>query len=105
MAISIEKPIPKLLSFGISDVKATYWKVTEIWGDYMKRVASVKLAGFVSQEARIAGLEPIDFKQITFVDNDFILDSAQLVSLNTNPVTLAYEKIKTLPEFQGALDV
>lgn len=105
MAILIEKQVPKLLVCGVGEVKASYWKIVEIYGNLLENISTIKLNGYISAEARQGGLQPVDTKQVSFSAADHLFDITVNDQLSMNPIKLAYEKIKTLPEFQGALDV
>lgn len=103
MAILIEKPVANLMACGISGVTASYWKITEVYGQLLEGTSVIKLSGYVNAEARQAGLSPVDSKQVSFTGADSLFHSSVLDVIN--PIALAYNKLKTLPEFQGCTDV
>lgn len=86
------------LSFDIETnygLDVTYWHIARVATDYEGKSLTMMVNGFVTRDARLEGAFPITSKSILLMDGDFISDATRV---------MLYEKIKSLPEFEGATD-
>lgn len=83
-----------------SGAAATYWKAAVIELDHYRNEAHVLLLGFIDQQARDAGLRPLDSRSFFFEHDGFTGFGHEV-----NNTQVAYAKIKTSPEFADAIDV
>jgi len=88
-------------------VTGNYWKIKSLRFDYSHPEVFLDVELFVSAAARSAGKQPVEVRKYQWIDTDFTgwFDSATLDVVNQNPQERAYVKLKTLPEFSGAVDV
>jgi hypothetical protein len=85
---------------------SSYWRVTRISLDYERKTASISLAGYFNQQARIDNKRPLDTKQFNVMNTTFNqYFSPEELNNNVNPVKQSYIYIKTLPELSDATDV
>jgi len=84
---------------------ATYWRVVETNVNWIRDDSHVTLAGYISSKERNAGNAPIATVNLDWPseDNPFVL--SELDKANTNTISVAYKKIKTLDEWKDAKDV
>lgn len=77
-------------------VAATYWHIGSVQQDYRGRGVSIVMYGFVTEQARLAGKDPIAVVQnVSFTGSDYSADMTR---------EDLYPKIKLLPSFEGAED-
>ena len=76
-------------------IDATYWNIFSFNEDFKNKINEIVVVGYVSQEARLAGSDPVNWKNITWVENDYIPDATRAE---------VYAKLKTT-EFTDAQDV
>lgn len=99
MALELTKEFP-------SGVSANYWKVHNLSVNFTSMCATVEVGLYVNAAARTAGKAPVETFTFNFDPpaTDGLLATAQDVE-NVNPQKTAYDLLKTLPEFTGAVDV
>lgn len=95
MALQIEKVVS-------SGIVASYWRITSTgFFDCVLGVGMVFIGGYLSQQARITaeenGYAPIEIIPIQV--------SVPNWNVNIGSLTQIYDYLKTLPEFEGAIDV
>jgi hypothetical protein len=81
--MALNKPIPT--AYGVS---LCYWKVTRLNIDWLHEIGEVFLGGWPTQQSRLDGVEPLEFKAIEFRHTDwpFTVDGYN--------ITEAYERLK-----------
>ncbi len=85
-------------------VTGDYWKVTKVILEGEDEcLVTVKL--FKDSAARLASKLPLETLEYSFKDSENPCLIVEMDEANQNPFFLVYEKLKTLPEFAGALDV
>ena len=90
-------------------VSANYWKITQIDTNWINKIISIKISGFLDEQSRMNNKSEIMHKQYTFdslnFDNYFSVTS--ITGENLNILSQAYKCIKALDtnEFGDALDV
>jgi len=82
-----------------------YWAIDELYIEPIKREAGVRLRLWKDQQARIDGKPPMTLRTYGWHDEDYPYDLATLDTVGKNPMNIAYDIIKTKPEFEGAVDV
>ena len=93
MALQISKPTE------FSDnINITYWKIISLNIDWHNRSGVAVIGGFLSMEDRIALKKPVSYYHQHFIDS-FPFDA------DRNTLQDAYNYIKTLPDWQGSLDI
>lgn len=102
MALQISKSVNRLRQQGLVEPLACYWRIGELQIDTLRKLSLVTIHAYISLEARQAGLDPIDSLSVRFDHEHYLFPSDSLIS---NPIEQAYLVIKTLPEFQEAIDV
>jgi hypothetical protein len=96
MALKIEKDT----NYGVS---ATYWKIIETNINYLSKNSRVVVAGYIDQKARDNGKEPLAGFGFDWNGEEFPFSVDALTE--ENPVKIAYEKIKKIPEWELTEDV
>lgn len=88
-------------------VTGNYWRIRNLKFDYYHPEIFADVELFVDAAAKASGKQPIEVRKYQWIDADFTgwFDSATLDVVNQNPQERAYVKLKTLPEFSGAVDV
>lgn len=85
---------------------SSYWRVINVSLNYQDNNATVYMAGYINDQTRLDNLMPLDGRNYSIIGGDFTTYfSITELDKSTNPVEQAYIYIKTLPEFQGAIDV
>lgn len=94
---------------------ANYWRITAVHLTAQNKADSFTLLVYKDKDSRDANKSPIGTaKHYTFPVYDentaeIIMPSpfifSQMDKTGINPYTIAYDWLKTLPEFSGALDV
>lgn len=79
-----------------NDITADYWKIIECNVNWLDTRSHVVMAGWVSDEARRGGKQPISQRNYDWSDGEFPFSFDELSKEGQNPVKIAYEKIKTL---------
>lgn len=79
-------------------IQANYHKVALVNIDWHNRAAHVELLSFVDADARQAGKQPLGAIAFDWQAEQFPFD------VETNNVQQAYQKIKSLPGWEGAQD-
>ena len=76
-------------------VSAVYWNIGIAHEDFKSQKCDLTLYGYVSQESRQAGKQPLSVMPMAIVDEDYVAgaDRAALYSI-----------IKLKPEFEGSED-
>ncbi len=99
MALQFENELP-------TGITANYWKVREINFDCIKKRGIIIAELYVSEELRLAGKNSVTRKMfnVKSVDGSWPFDIANLQGSNSY-LEFAYNYLKTLPEFSGAVDL
>ena len=85
------------------DVTANYWRVTGLRLNVDTSESFVELSLYRTSSARNNGKKSILQKVYEFSGTDYPFDVVSMDAANS--LNIAYEKLKTLPEFAGAADV
>lgn len=95
MALQLSKDLP-------SGFSADYWRIESV--DLVPGTTRVIVAIYKDSAARQAGKAAVSQADYSWTadDNPCTLDA---MDSGSNAFALAYEKLKTLPEFAGAQDV
>lgn len=97
MALELNKEMP-------TGVTGNYWKIAKlVLEGEVECLATVQL--YKDAAARAAGKLPLETLEYSFRDSENPCLIAEMDTADQNPFFLVYEKLKTLPEFTGALDV
>jgi hypothetical protein len=80
-------------------IPATYWKFGPLKTNFHTKQCVATMIGFVNQQARTDGMDPIKTKEYSFKDTNFTFDITQPL------VAQLYAKVKVLEEWSGATDV
>ena len=95
MALQLEKDLE-------NGFTGNYWKIIAINFDISRQFSDVQLALYKDRETMTARKDYISSENFSWIGGDFpFLSSAMDVS---NPIKIAYNKIKTLPGWEGAVD-
>ena len=86
-----------------------YWKISETNLNYISKTGTIKMLGYVSEQARLDGKQNLDFRTFEVSEENFetyFLPSA-IDPQDINQVKNAYLYIKSIPdgEFFGSTDV
>ncbi len=81
----------KEISVRGSGVNASYWRVMGFNVDFAANIAIITLAGYVSQELRNSGANPIIKKKVRWVGSENPITPEQMVA--GNAFTAAYTKL------------
>jgi hypothetical protein len=86
-----------------------YWKISETNLNYILKTGTIKMLGYVSEQARLDGKIHLDFRSFEVLEenfNTYFLPSS-IDPQNVNQVKNAYLYIKSIPdgEFVGSTDV
>jgi len=91
------------------NIEDAYWRVTRFGIDLKANSAWAILSPYASQDARVAGKEPLISEQVeltfsgeTFTDH---FSTAALLTDDTTYLSAAYNQFKGLEIFTGAVDV
>lgn len=85
---------------------SSYWRVVNTNLDYISDIAYVVIVGYIDEQTRLDNRSPLDQRNYSVIGDNFTTYfSITELDKNTNPVEQAYIYIKTLSEFQGAIDV
>ncbi len=95
LQLAIESP-----SGHVSD----YHRIVEVDADHQQSFARVGVGLYKDQAARTAGKEPVKVTRYVWSGEEFPFDLVAMAAAGTNHVAVAYDKLKTLPEFEGAVD-
>jgi len=76
-----------------------YWKISTTDVCWYIGGRCIIVDGYIDYQARLDGKVPLGTKIYEYMDNDFHVEP------DDNLVYEAYEKLKTLPEWSGAIDV
>lgn len=87
-----------------SGIEVTYHKVSSLQLEGVA-ICVVYVQSFKDQQARLDNKQAVEMKQFIFQGADNPCQIEDMNPLNVNPYILVYEKLKTLPEFSGAVDV
>jgi hypothetical protein len=71
-----------------------YWKIIETNINWLNSTAHVVMAGWVSEQARLDGKEPLDSIAYDFTADNFPFVISELDKEGVNTLTVAYEAIK-----------
>ena len=76
-------------------IPANYWNIGAVHEDFKGQGTEVTFYGYVSQEARLSGKQPLSVGKMQIIGGDYVAgaDRAALYSI-----------IKQRPEFDGAVD-
>jgi hypothetical protein len=85
-------------------VTANYWKILGVIIEPTKNLSKALVALYVDQAARAAGKEPIYTQEFQWMGQDNPMSMSAMDEQGNNPVKIAYEKLKTLPVFEGSQD-
>lgn len=86
-------------------VSGNYWVITLLVSDPIAEHAQCKVSVFKDQAARIAGKTPLATRGYSWEGEEYPFAAVDLDPADTNPYKISYAKLKTLPEFDGAIDV
>lgn len=75
-------------------IDATYWNIFFVSENFRCKTLEITLAGYVSQDTRLANNEPVAWQNLTFSGDDYIKDVTR---------TAIYEKLK-LTSFSDSTD-
>jgi len=98
--MALQKPI----EVKNSGVYAEYWRITVIHADFQHESGNLVMAGYLDQNTRAAGKEPIHTISISF-DSQGLGFPFDLTDPTTSIATQLYNWLKTHPLFDGAVDV
>lgn len=109
--------LPKLTKQGF---EINYWIIQSLDIDRAKETIVIRVVPYASQAAYQAGMKPVSDEKVIIRVKDVVYPSAEygetmldytehfstasLVAANKNIYQVAYEYIKGLPEFEGAID-
>lgn len=84
-----------------------YWRISEIYLHSLTKTGSVKMVGYVSEQARQQNMVPLDERtfQINSMDYDTWFAPSVVDPININHIKNAYMFIKTQQEFIAAEDI
>lgn len=85
------------------DVSANYWRITGLRLNIASQESFVELELYKTRNASNAGKRSLLKNVYGFSGSDYPFSVAAMDV--ANPITIAYEKLKTLPEFAEAVDV
>ena len=91
--------------YGNTGLMGEYWKIVEIRINYLARTSVVLIFQWADQQARLDGKQWLQERQYSWDGAEFPFDLAALDAEGMNHVRAAYEKLRTLPEYAGAVDV
>ena len=84
----------------LTGISGNYWEIINMIPDFYKEDIEIHIALFKDAAAKTAGKSYMDVKYHVFKNSDF-LDFLGSVDIRT----VAYNKIKVLPEWEGSIDV
>lgn len=90
----------KLSTVCDSGTTGEYWRVMTANMRWYDTASICVVALYVDQASRIAGKAPLLMKSYDFSGADFPFEN-----VSADVRSLIYDKLKTLPEFSGAMDV
>lgn len=96
MALNLNKPT----QYGVD---TTYHKIISITIDLLGKTSSVTLASYKDQAARVAKAVPLTMTLFNWDGVDFPFEIGVLDE--SNPVTIAYDKIKALDDWKDAQNI
>jgi len=81
-----------------------YWKIVNVNMNVVNRSSRIKIALYENRISRKSGGNPLDYRQYTWEDleNPFTFDTINVEGMD--PIEIAYNKIKSFPEWEGAED-
>jgi hypothetical protein len=79
-----------------------YFRIYETNICWAERSAHITLAGYLNQEAREAGKRPMETKSFDYRGDEFPFSLNKLGEPDTNPISVAYEALKAVPEEASA---
>ena len=84
-----------------------YWRISEIYLHSLTKTGTVKIVGYVSEQARQQNMVPLDERtfQINSTEYDTWFAPSSVDPMNINHIKNAYMFIKTQQEFLSADDV
>lgn len=71
-----------------------YFKIVETNINWLTRSAHIVLAGWINEQARLDGKEPMDTKSFDLAGDEFPFDIEKLSEEGVNTLSVAYEVIK-----------
>jgi len=82
-----------------------YWKIVNVNMNPVNRSSKIKMALYENRISMTTGGEPLDFRQYIWedIENPFTFDT--ITKNGEDLIDLAYNKIKKLPEWEGAEDI
>lgn len=96
-----------------SGINVTYWKIAKVDTNYATKIGTITLYGYINQESRDGGNNPLMIKKIDFrnAEEAPVFDTwfsvTKINGSGKNPVKNAYEYLKTISdgEFSDATDI
>ncbi|MCC0707186.1 hypothetical protein [Clostridioides sp. ES-S-0190-01] len=101
------------MAIGKSKLLATgqqvyYWRISTVNISYSNKMAQIKIAGYISEDARRNGLDAVEYENISVMDDNFdtyfginILDE-----IGKNPLESGYNYLKeNIDKFKESLDI
>lgn len=87
-----------------SGVTLSYWRIVEVNLNWYRLTGRIAVAGYTSQEARLAGAEPLDVRTFRVEAETFPTYFSVEALEASNSLASAYAFVKEEAEFQGATD-
>ena len=89
MALQLEHEVP-------SGVRGDYWKILQISMDFLNEHAVVTIGLYKNKTAREANKQALETFTFDWYGEDYPFDLEQLSAAKSNPITIAYNKIKKM---------
>lgn len=96
--MALQKPI----QYNNAGVEISYWRITNFKIDYELKQCNGVLAGYLGSESREEGKNPLVYMNFNFSGDRFpFSDTEEPISERS----VIYGLLKSLPQFDGAIDV